>query len=207
MANTPARSTKEEALDRIFRRVPVAAHSFHLGVDRAVSFLSNMSLEYGGTLDLNPDFQRGHVWNEAQQRAFVLALLRGSLSSSALLLQFNCANWDTFSEKTDSDLPLGLQCLDGLQRLTAMSCFLDGNLAIEGFTFDDLVGTPYDIARRRLVFNVEFYAYRYKRDVLEHYLAFNSGGSVHSNEEISRVRAMLEAIAPVTLSGGVCRVQ
>ena len=44
-------------------------------------------------IDLNPDFQRAHVWSEEQQRRFVEFKLRGGTGSDEL--RFNCAGWQT----------------------------------------------------------------------------------------------------------------
>ena len=50
----------------------------------------NETFKMGG-LDLNPDFQRGHVWDEAKQIAFVEFCLCGGQSSRDIL--FNQAGW------------------------------------------------------------------------------------------------------------------
>lgn len=42
-------------------------------------------------LELNPDFQRGHVWTEQQQIAFLEYFLRGGKSGT--ILYFNCPSW------------------------------------------------------------------------------------------------------------------
>ena len=42
-------------------------------------------------LQMNPDFQRGHIWTREQQIAFVEFLLRGGKSSK--IIYFNCPWW------------------------------------------------------------------------------------------------------------------
>ena len=68
--------------------------------------------EYG--LQLNPDFQRGHVWTEEPQRAFVEFILRGGMTGRDLY--FNQPGWMV-------DFEGEFVCVDGLQRITALQRF------------------------------------------------------------------------------------
>ncbi len=77
----------------------------------------------GNKLDLDPDFQRAHVWIEDKQRAYVEFVLRGGQSSREL--QFNCSSW-----QKNYDTPIEL--VDGKQRLEAVRKFLRDELAIFG---------------------------------------------------------------------------
>lgn len=63
-------------------------------------------------LDLDPDFQRAHVWTEAQQIAFMEYLLRGGTSGRDIYT--NCPGWQMGSRKGPYVL------VDGKQRLTAV---------------------------------------------------------------------------------------
>lgn len=54
-------------------------------------------------LDLNPDFQRGHVWTKEQQISFCESLVRKSVGVSGKLISFNCPTFLKTQEK-DSDL-------------------------------------------------------------------------------------------------------
>ncbi len=46
------------------------------GLDRLVAWVDEQKVEAG--LNLDPDFQRGHVWTTRQQVKFIEFLLRGS---------------------------------------------------------------------------------------------------------------------------------
>ena len=70
-------------------------------------------------LQLNPNFQRGHVWTEKQQIAFVEFLLRGG--KSARVIYFNKPSWQMTKTVNDYD---DFVCVDGLQRITAVTKFL-----------------------------------------------------------------------------------
>jgi hypothetical protein len=87
--------------------------------------LEKMGEDYGG-LEMNPDFKRGHVWTIDQKTKFIENVFRGVISSSGFLVQFNCPNFDHIDYK--GDLPRGFQCVDGLQRITAVLEFLDGKV-------------------------------------------------------------------------------
>ena len=57
-------------------------------------YIDRMVSEYD--LEIEPDFQRGHVWNEEKQIMFVEYLLRGGGGVSNTL-RFNCPGWmDSF---------------------------------------------------------------------------------------------------------------
>ena len=44
------------------------------------------------SVDVDPDFQRAHVWEEVQQQRYVEFILRGGQSAKELM--FNCTTWD-----------------------------------------------------------------------------------------------------------------
>lgn len=144
-----------------------------------------------GSLDMNPDFQRGHVWTKEQQLHFIENCLRGVVSSSGFVIQMNCPNWD--SDKVKTDLPKGFQCIDGLQRYTAVQEFLNGNIKPFGLTVDDLHYSSFMI-KTSYRFRVAVHTFTKKKDLLDHYLAINTGGTPHSAAEIERVKAMREGV-------------
>jgi hypothetical protein len=145
--------------------------------------------ECHGGFDLNPDFQRGHVWTIAQQQHFIENVLRGIVTQAGLSVQFNCPNWENFDYQ--GDLPPGLQCIDGLQRITAILNFLAGEIRPFGLTVRELDDSVYSM--RRSIFRISFAVHHFesKSDLLKHYLDLNTGGTPHSQAEIDRVHAML----------------
>ena len=138
-------------------------------------------------LDLCPDFQRGHVWSAEQQRHFIENCLRAVVPTSAFLIQFNCSEWG--DPDPESDLPVGLQCVDGLQRYTAVTEFVKGNVKPFGFTANELAGTQF--SPKRMCMKVAIHGFTKRADLLSQYLALNAGGTPHSAAEIARVRALL----------------
>ncbi|WP_326430342.1 DUF262 domain-containing protein (plasmid) [Stutzerimonas frequens] len=148
--------------------------------------LEKLGQDYGA-LELNPDFQRGHVWTQRQQVHYIENCLRGVVPASSLLIQFNCPEFS--DDGSDSDLPDGLQCVDGLQRYTAVTEFVQGRIKPFGLTVQEYVGTQF--SAKRMFIKVAIHGYTRRTDLLEHYLSLNAGGTPHSDSEIERVRELL----------------
>ena len=134
-------------------------------------------------LQLNPDFQRGHVWSEPQQIAFVEFILRGGKSGRDLY--FNYPSWSSSVKDGGYD---EFVCVDGLQRITAITKFFNNELPAFGHKLEDFEDKPRMIMTR---FTIHINELKSKKEVLKWYLGMNSGGTVHSEEEIMRVSDML----------------
>lgn len=130
-------------------------------------------------LDICPDFQRGHVWDESRQVAYVEHLLRGGRGSEVLRL--NCPGWM-------GSFVGPMQLVDGLQRLTACRRFLADEIPAFGFRFSEYEDRP---LRVDLLFSINTLPTRAL--VLRWYLELNSGGVVHTEEELLRVQRLLAA--------------
>jgi len=181
-----ARKTAE--LARIIRPLRTAQYEVDHQWIRFQQTLEGFERNYGG-VELDPDFQRGHVWTSEQKQLFMENVLRGVVSSSGFLIQFNCPNWD--SDNFVGDLPRGLQCIDGLQRITAVMDFLAGTVRPFGLTTDDLAGSSFSIGGYR--FRVAIHNFTWRADLLQHYLDLNTGGTPHSADEIERVRQLRDS--------------
>ncbi len=131
--------------------------------------------------ELNPDFQRGHVWNAEQKSKYVEFGLQGG--ESAKNIYWNCPNYTM-----GSDMPGPMLLVDGLQRVTAIREFLQNEVEIFGGSFArDFTGRMG--SRNRLTFHVN--QLNTRAEVLDWYLLLNDGGVVHSQEELNRVRELL----------------
>lgn len=130
-------------------------------------------------LDLDPDFQRAHVWNEAQQIAYVEYCLRGGQSGRDLW--FNCAGWM-------GDWRGPYVIVDGKQRMEAVRRFLDGEIPAFGTRLPEY-GDKLRPMDPTFVWHVNNLPHR--ADVLEWYLQLNSGGTIHTADELARVRELL----------------
>ncbi len=129
--------------------------------------------------EMVPDFQRGHVWDEERQTAFVEHPPRGGQGSN--LIRLNCPGWQRHLNGT-------LQTVDGLQRLTACIRFVRGEIPAFGHKIDEYED-PGQLAGYSLRIQVNDLTAR--ADVLRWYLEINSGGIVHTEAELRRVQALL----------------
>lgn len=183
---------KNAELDAIIRPLPRAVYEVDMEWRYFIDGFEEWAADYG-VLEMNPDFQRGHVWTPDQQRHYIENIMRGVVTSGGMHIQFNCPNWD--NDKYEGDLPRGLQCIDGLQRITAVREYLEGRVKPFGLSLDEIKGSRYAPVRGVYRFRVGIHAFEKKSELLAHYLALNAGGTPHSAEEIARVRAMQEAAA------------
>jgi hypothetical protein len=135
-------------------------------------------------LDLDPDFQRGHVWTEQKQIEFVEYCLKGGAGSRDIY--FNHPGWNTHYK--------GLMTLvDGKQRLESVRKFLRNELPI----FDGHCLNDFDKPKRMLrisdaYLNFHVNNLKTRKELLQWYLEINTGGVVHTDEEINKVRDLLE---------------
>lgn len=134
-------------------------------------------------LDIDPDFQRGHVWTRDQQIAYVEYILRGGRSGRDILC--NCPGWHHGLIMEDYVL------VDGKQRLTAVLDFLHDEIPAFGYLHRDYEDSLPGLTGPGFVWHVA--TLQTRAEVLEWYLAFNSGGSVHADAELARVRKLLAA--------------
>jgi len=129
-------------------------------------------------LQLNPDFQRGHVWTEEQQIKFVEYILKGGETGRDLY--FNHEGWFR-------DWKGEYVCVDGLQRITAVSRFLNDEIPVFGCYFHEYEdGLP-----MRIMFHWHVNDLQTKEEVLRWYLEMNDGGTPHTEEELDKVRKMI----------------
>lgn len=164
-------------------------------IEAMVADFDNDARTMGGQLELNPDFQRGHVWTQEKQVAYIENLFRGVAPRN---LRFNCPSWEGKAEAGDMN-PADIVCIDGLQRLTAVREFMAGKFKVFGeYYAEDLKGTSFDPKRATSwTMTVEIFNIPNRADLLQFYLDINRGGVVHSDDEITRVQGLLdEARAP-----------
>lgn len=155
---------------------------------RSGSWQCNMGWEYfikwidenikESDLQLNPDFQRGHVWTEEQQIAYIEFRLRGG--TSGRIVYFNCPGW---MGSFDGEFV----CVDGLQRITAIKRFMNNEIKVFGTYYKEFEdGLPLDID---IIVNIN--NLKTKNEVLQWYIEMNDGGTPHTKEEIDRVKQMM----------------
>jgi hypothetical protein len=182
------RHQRDAELTAIIQPLETARYEVDFDFKYVEHALEGYARDYG--LNLDPDFQRGHVWTRPQQEHFVENILRRVVASSGLVIQFNCPHFDDHDYA--GELPREMQIIDGLQRLTAVRKFMAGEIHAFGMPIRDFAGSSFDAARRQL-YRLRFavHTFQTRRTLLSHYLALNAGGTPHASSEIERVRALL----------------
>lgn len=156
------------------------------------SLLFRTSQEAGDLrLNLTPDYQRGRVWTDQQASRFVGFLAEGGEAPTIIVQR-----WPSCRRGAQ---PLD-EVVDGLQRLTAVLRFARGEIPLE--TMDGEIAylrdfSPEDqrylIGTAGLKITLQMVQLATRAEVLALYLRLNRGGTPHSESEIERVRALLDA--------------
>ena len=129
--------------------------------------------------DVDPDFQRGHVWTRAQQSAYIEFRLSGGMTGREIHLNYETPL--TPEQKT--------MLVDGKQRVTAVLDFLADKIPVWGLFRSEITDFPRMDPEVSFIFHVN--DLKTRADVLQWYIEMNTGGMVHSAEEIARVRGLL----------------
>ncbi len=138
-------------------------------------------------LQLDPEFQRGNVWTEEQQIKYIEYRLKGGRHSGRNIY-FNKPDW--MSAKIYPDNAYNdFVCVDGLQRITAAIRYMKGEIKIFDkytvYDFEDSIPIDFDFITD--VNNLQTY-----REVLQWYVDLNEGGTVHTTEELNRVKDLVK---------------
>lgn len=133
-----------------------------------------------------PDYQRGHVWTDDQCARFVGFLAEGGEAPSI------------YVQRWPIETGLSDEILDGLQRITAIRRFLDGEVPMELTDGTRVYLRDLDAESQRLLVGnagpslvLQYVLYEKRADVLRFYLRINRGGTVHADSEIARVGELL----------------
>lgn len=132
------------------------------------------------SIDMNPEFQRAHVWSEDQQRRYVEYILKGGASGREVY--WNQSGWM-------NDFKGTLYLVDGKQRIEAVRRFMNNEIAIfDGDYRKDYEGImPLDAS-----FNWNINTLKTYKEFLQWYIDLNDGGIAHTTEEIAKVKILLQ---------------
>ena len=136
-------------------------------------------------LELEPDFQRGHVWTRRQQIKFIEYFLKGGKSGT--ILYFNNPDWGG----KNSDDYHDFVCVDGLQRITAVRRFLNNEIPVFHNYYSDFENRYLFENDYSHMFTIVINNLKSEQEVLKWYIEMNAGGTPHTRKEIDKVKAML----------------
>lgn len=154
----------------------------NIGFISYVEFIKSEIENYN--LQMNPKFQRGHIWTEEQQIAYIEFFLRGGKSGRDFYF-----NWN---KSTDDYV-----CVDGLQRTTALERFVGGKIKVFGQHFDEFKFSKREAGETpfpEYAVNIYQNNLSSRKEVLEWYVYMNSGGTQHTKEEIDKVKKMINEL-------------
>jgi hypothetical protein len=172
----------------IFHPVSYLGSAETVSIKSIASRIDDTSADNAGII-LDPDYQRGHVWTDEQASNFVGHLISGGSVPPIIL------NRDLTYQVPD-------EVVDGKQRLYATYRWYKGQIPANVWVNnaevkvwvhdlspeDHRIMSGFSGATLTLCF-----VCLSRKDVLSLYLRLNRGGTVHTDEEIDRVKALLDA--------------
>lgn len=160
-------------------------------IDWSIAYLCDTILAEG-QIDLDPDYQRGRVWTEQQQRAFVGHVLEGG-SMPDLWMR-------VLKEGEATGQPPFYECVDGKQRVLAMLAWWEGRIPAQlskengsrEIWAEDLSRSELTRLRLDIMPRVQLLEGYSRKQILRVYLRLNRG-IPHTEAELERVQALYEA--------------
>lgn len=145
-----------------------------------------------GELDMDPDYQRDHVWTVEQQMDFVGFLMEGGRQPEVFVRELPYMNSDP--------KPPYYEIVDGKQRLTALHAWYNDKIPAQlseehgrrQIWMRDLTKIELVFARRNMNSSIQF-LHTDRKATLRIYLRLNRGGTPHTDAEIARVRKLYES--------------
>lgn len=166
-----------------FQDVPQFTKYSEYRINQSWQFLENFieSLGLDFKLELDPDFQRAHVWDEEKQIRYIEFICKGGRSGKDIY--FNCPSFK--SGRGDDTMVL----VDGKQRLEAVMKFLRNELPVFGGNYYKDFSDKLRMGHHEFVIHINDLSTR--KEILQWYIDINDGGVVHTKEEIDKVRNMI----------------
>ncbi len=171
--------------------IPPFTRSSRYSVDIGWRYLPEYYIQWivEHELEVSPDFQRGYVWTTEQRVRYIEFCLRGGTTGRDIYV--NHPGWGSTFDSSKGPVVL----VDGKQRLDAILGFLNNEFKVFGYFFEEYEDrTQLRDVKHGIKWHVNDLETR--DDVLRWYVDLNRGGTVHSDEEIDRVRGLIGQPAP-----------
>lgn len=146
--------------------------------------LRTESMVKGYPLNISPDYQRGHIWTVEQSSKFIGHMLEGGQVAHIIV-----------NSGPNGCAPIP-EVIDGKQRITA--CIGWSNNKFPALLYDGREIWARDLdqssrVRCRNMIGMQYALVRLNRkQCLELYIKLNRGGTVHTDDEINRVKRLLD---------------
>lgn len=128
-----------------------------------------------------PEFQReNNKWNEEMQIKFIENIIMGF---KPVLMFYQISN----SSQYNPNVPAKI--IDGLQRLTAIYRFFNGEIKAFGYSIDDLIKNKIiSNMRQQIILNI--YCFNNEKEAIKFYIEMNEN-ITHSKEDIEKAKKYL----------------
>lgn len=161
-----------------FREIPqfpFASYSVHISWNYLSHWIKSQSNDIM-VCDMNPFYQRGYVWTKKQKIAYIEYQLKGGFSGKDIF--WNCPTWMNFKNITQGNI---LQLVDGKQRIEAVLGFLNNKVPAFGLKYSEFEDTIHSL-EPSFIFHVN--NLKTEKEVVEWYVGFNTGGSIHTEKDL-----------------------
>ncbi len=176
-------------VNEIDRMTQIGNYQINTDLKYLNDLLDHYKESYG--LDLNPDFQRGHVWSTEQRSNFMEYLIRGGKIFQPII--FNSPAFAGLNKSKGSDLSDDIVIVDGLQRLTTCLLFIDNKLSVFNGNYLSDFDDP-KIILRTIDLRIAVNSIQTKKELVKFYIELNEGHIAHTKEELDRVKELLNNI-------------
>ncbi|WP_368880403.1 DUF262 domain-containing protein [Proteus mirabilis] len=183
---------KELDLGGIIHPIPAETSYYHVDLYRLEKSIQTFETEDDMIVEMNPDYQRGHVWTLDQKIHYIENMLRFKFQPE---IRLNFPHYKDTHSKCKNGLKKNVvTCIDGLQRYTAITEFANEKFKV----FDNQVGvkdldcTAFSFKRLHCILKI--YEFTDKKELLQFYIDLNAGGTFHTPDEINRVKKMKEGM-------------
>lgn len=135
-------------------------------------------------LDLNPPYQRGHVWDMEQKIAYIEYILMGGFSGKDIF--WNAPQWMGMKGKDSK-----LEIVDGKQRFQAVLDFMNNKVKAFGTLFSEY-DDKLSFHECDFIFHVN--NLQNQEQIVRWYLGMNTGGSVHTEKDLKPAYDYLKSL-------------
>lgn len=150
--------------------------------NREVSDLLSKAYYFG--IDMEPDYQRGLVWEEKNKIALLDSMFKGIDIGKFVFIT-------KASENTNEPF---YEILDGKQRLNALLDFFNDEFKYQGYYFSQLCPPDQRYLNRYIISVAQTEEPLSDKEKYEYFLSLNIGGIPQSEEQIKKVKKLLTAL-------------
>lgn len=170
------------------RPIPTGDSNFSRNNDVKINFI-NSNIEsllhkyYSFGVNMNPDYQRGYVWNLEDKQLLIDSIFNNIEIGKFAFIHLDDENWT----KTGK----GYEILDGKQRLSAIVEFYENRFPYNGVYYNELSKKDRNVFLNRMVAQGEVREAD-RKAILKYFIMLNRTGKVMDKKHLEKVEKMLE---------------